>query len=124
MSAVVYGAPDSIPLPSLDEWPEGDAAYVEKLRIWCLNNTGSDSDLVGEEISFPEGDGMARYMVFDTHPLTLVWIELGDAWETSAIMMKGLELSDVRDMVARNRKWRDYMEERDLEEEKSASGCN
>ncbi len=79
-----------------DEW-------LRELNQWCHDNTDSRSELVGELIRFPRGDGYAQYMVFKTKPLTLLHIPLGDAWDLPDYQMRGLRVKDVKELVRQDR---------------------
>ncbi len=83
----------------------GDAEkkWLEELAEWCHTNTDSRSELIGETIRFPRGDGSAQYMVFRTKPLSLLHIPLGDAWDLPDYQLCGLRVKDVRELVRRDR---------------------
>jgi len=82
---------------------EAEAKWAEELAEWCRANTDSKSELIGEVIRFPRGDGYAQYMVFRTKPLSLLHLPLGDAWDLPDYQLRGLRVKDVRDIVARER---------------------
>ena len=77
--------------------------WLKELNQWCHDNTDSRSELVGELIRFPRGDGYAQYMVFKTKPLTLLHIPLGDAWDLPDYQMRGLRVKDVKELVRQDR---------------------
>ncbi len=82
---------------------EAESEWLEELAEWCKTNTDSRSELVGEVIRFPRGDGTANYMVFRTKPLGLLHIPLGDAWDLPDYQLRGLRVKDVRELVRRDR---------------------
>jgi hypothetical protein len=84
-------------------WREQEAEYLARLKAAAQAFSGN-GDLIGEIIRFPRADGYAQYMVWSTKPLKLIWIELGDAWDIDKVTERGLRLSDVREMVERDRK--------------------
>ena len=115
MAAEAFLVPDEVgPAPDLGDYVEGgfdDEAYSAAIdshrgmvASWCRTHTDSKSDLVGETIRFPVADGYAEYMVYRTRPLQLIHLPYVDAWEVNPIMLRGLRVSDVKEMVERSRK--------------------
>lgn len=86
---------------------EAEEEWLAELVEWCQTNTDSRSELVGEVIHFPRGDGYAQYMVFRTKPLTLLHIPLGDAWDLPDYQLRGLRVKDVRELVRSDRALKD-----------------
>ena len=86
-----------------DAFRKAEDEWLKELAEWCLTNTDSRSDLIGQIVSFPRGDGSAQYMVFRTKPLTLLHIPLGDAWDLPDYQMRGLRVKDVRELVRTDR---------------------
>lgn len=86
-----------------DAVQKAEAEWLEELIEWCKTNTDSRSELIGEVIRFPRGDGTANYMVFRTKPLTLLHIPLGDAWDLPDYQMRGLRVKDVQELVRQDR---------------------
>lgn len=82
---------------------EAENEWLAELVEWCKSNTDSRSELIGETIRFPRGDGFAQYMVFRTNPLTLLHIPLGDAWDLPDYQMRGLRVKDVKELVRQDR---------------------
>ncbi len=78
---------------------KAEEEWLAELVEWCHTNTDSRSELIGEVIRFPRGDGTANYMVFRTKPLSLLWIPLGDAWSLPDYQLRGLRVKDVRELV-------------------------
>lgn len=76
------------------------AAYLDELRAEAIVT----HDIVGEVIRFQIADGYAQYMVWSVKPLELIHLPLGDAWSIPEAHARGLRLSDVRDMVEREKR--------------------
>ena len=94
-----------IPLPPGEDtqaglaWQEAElAALRESLRAL---NVGL---LVGEELRWPRGDGYARYLVVKESPLRIAHIAIGDAREVEDVLVRGLNIDDVRAMVGHGRR--------------------
>lgn len=68
-----------------------------------------DSDLLGETIRFQRADGYARYMIMNVKPLQVCLIATGDAWQVEKPLIRGLNLSDAENMVARERAFRELI---------------
>ncbi len=94
-------------LDTMDESYEAlqtaEREWLAELVEWCLTHTDSRSELIGEVIGFPRGDGSAQYMVYRTKPLTLLHIPLGDAWDLPDYQLRGLRVKDVQELVRRDR---------------------
>ena len=110
--ATVWRAP--IDPPEFSDYIEGhrfadlqrdEDAYVEKLRGMAKQN--GTSELLGEVVRWQRADGYAQYMVWQTRPLQLIHLDLGDGWEVEDALIRGLRLSDVEDMVAHSRRLRE-----------------
>lgn len=87
------------------EWQKQDEEYLTQLVELAKKNR-PNSDLIGEIVSWPRGDGYAQYMVWNTRPLELVWLEIGDAWSVEDALIRGLRLKDIENMIAGERKLR------------------
>ena len=96
-----YSAPYQEQLELEEKWLEKVKEGYRKL---------AKGDLVGEEVRFPIADGYARYMVTKQRPLTVVHLEVGDAWQAHGPTIRGLNLADVRARVEADRKWRAHKE--------------
>lgn len=119
--AQVFGTPEDLPDapdwsdPKRPEFRSGKYGYnleailaaedkwLNELIEWCRTHSDSKSELIGEEIRFPMADGYARYLVWRTKPLSLIHIPLGDAWNLPDYQLRGLRVSDVREIVRRQR---------------------
>lgn len=112
--AVVYSPPEEFEntVPRLDfknldlaRYEQEMDEWCERLAEWCRNQ--NKGDMVGEIVRFPVADGYAQYMVYRQNKLALIHLPLGDAWQIPEAHARGLRLSDVRDMVAREAKLRE-----------------
>lgn len=107
--AQVFSAPTTHPAPQIDfslpwtQWSKAEDDYINTLAELArsLARPGDDATLVGKVLYFPVADGKAQYMVWHTRPLQLVWLELGDAWQADAVLLRGLNLTDVRARLGR-----------------------
>lgn len=116
--AKIYGPPKEIPVPKLnvagfdfERYQKDEEEYTQKLRDYCQVNGGNE-DSVGEIISFPVGDGYAQYMVFNTKPVVLIHMPLGDAWQFR--YANRLTRKDVLAEVNRGRKIKELFSRRVL----------
>lgn len=104
--AKVYSPPEGYDFVQGDDWSNWEKendAYLDKLRDWCKENSPSNNPLVGETIRTPRGDGYAVYMIYNTRPFELLHMAIGDAWHADAVWVRGLRLSDAKQMVERGR---------------------
>lgn len=62
------------------------------------------AEYVGEALRWDRADSEAVYVVVCVNPLTIAHVEVGDAWEVEAPLIRGLNLDDVEQMVERQRK--------------------
>ena len=69
------------------------------------SNALPDNEIVGGVIAFPVADGYANYLVTKETPLRLQHLPFADAYQASAILIRGLRATDVRAMLARNKAW-------------------
>lgn len=108
--ATAYRHPENIKPPSFGDmdtyWTRCDA-YRQEVAEWARANTKSKSDLVGEIIHLPFADGYASYVVFNTQPLQLLLLLDGDAWSADPMTIRGMRLTDVKNMVALNKRRRE-----------------
>lgn len=84
MSATIYSAPKSVPLPKYDiknvqDWRKEEDDYIDQLKTVLLRRKNGKN--IGEVLRFPVADGYAMYMVASMRPLELVHLPLGDCWE-------------------------------------------
>jgi hypothetical protein len=77
--------------------------FIERLTVEA-KAAGGTGALVGSVLRFPTADSYAQYLVWSERPLTLVHLPLGDGWSIPAAHARGLRISDVRDMVERDRR--------------------
>jgi len=104
--ANVFSAPEGFEPPAfnIETWQKDEDEYLTRLADRCKMN--GTSDLLGETIRFPRGDGYALYMVWNNSPLQLIHVAIGDAWQVEDALIRGLRVTDVRDMVEREAKMR------------------
>lgn len=112
MVAKVYDPPEGLDAPEFGDF-QTDGRYDtdgyfkaveehrEKLAQWCRDNASSPSDLIGKTIRFQVADGYAQYMVCSTRPLELLHLDYVDGYEADPILLRGLTLTDVKDLVGR-----------------------
>lgn len=87
-----------------DGWMEREAERL--LAVQKAARAASKGDLVGEILRWQRADGYAQYMVVSQKPLILAHLAIGDAWQVEAALIRGLRLTDVREMVERERSLR------------------
>jgi hypothetical protein len=108
--AKVYSAPEGFDPPEIEvglpwkEWKKRDQEYIDRLAAHVKETAYTDDPLIGEVIQFSIADGYAQYMVWNTEPLELIHLELGDAWQIPDAHARGIRLADVRTMVALQKK--------------------
>lgn len=102
--ARVYRVPVGFDPPELNikTWLKDEEEYIERLSQHCKHERPGD-DLAGELLRFGRGDGYALYMVAQSKPLWLYFLELGDAYSIESWAERGLTLADVRDLVRSER---------------------
>lgn len=112
--AKIYSPPANIPeVPDFSDFKDENGRYdfnahLEAESDWIelvqfearLNSTG---ELVGEVISFGIADGYAQYVVWKQKPLQLIHLAVGDAWQIPEAHGRGINLTDVRAMVQRDK---------------------
>jgi hypothetical protein len=103
----------------LEAYDRANNEYLEELAALAKQN--GTSDLLGEVVRWPRGDGYAQYLIWRTSPLELIWLKIGDAWSVEEALIRGLRVSDVREMVQRERNIRALFAERRAEREKAPS---
>ena len=106
--ASVFRAPEGYEPPpfSIETWQEDEAAYLARLADRAKMN--GTNPLHGEVVRWQRADGFACYMVWQTSPLQLIHLELGDAYSVEDALLRGLRLSDIRDMVEREKRMREF----------------
>jgi hypothetical protein len=111
--ATAYAAP--IPAPEIvvsgerydfNAYQAREDKYLNDLREMARKRVPGNP-LVGEILRWGRGDGYAQYMVWNTKPLQLVWLEIGDAWSIEDALIRGLNLTDVKRMVEGERRLRE-----------------
>lgn len=89
-------------IPTRREWQqpeynqrEGDnAAYFAGME--ALDKKLEELNETGRVARFPRGDGYAYYYVAAWHPLQLEHIPASDAYTADPVLLKGLELADLK----------------------------
>lgn len=101
--AKVYRAPIAPPAFDTDfeKYIADEEAYIADLVSQAKNN--GNHPMLGEEIRWQRGDGYARYIVWNTGPLELIWIETGDAWSVEEALIRGLNITEVKRMVGQKK---------------------
>jgi hypothetical protein len=84
-------------LPSVSDWREHEAAYDE---LYAGQPT---TGVVGCLVNFQVADGFAVYLVTSESPLTLSHVEWADGYTIPDAHIRGLNLSDVTEMVENRR---------------------
>ena len=100
--AKIYNGIEGIPKPEFGcDYTVYDKLcdhYVTALKKWAKKN-GSCPE-AGEEISFPVADGRARYIVVSLKPVTLVHLDVDDAWHFK--YANRLTAKDIREEITRS----------------------
>jgi hypothetical protein len=119
LMAKVYAAPLELgDPPDFDQFIDADGRYDftahrEAEEAWVASvqeaarqarPNSTKTSIVGEVVRFPAGDGYAVYVVWNTNPVELVWCPVGDAWSIPEAHARGLRASDLRELVARDRR--------------------
>lgn len=115
--ATIYSAPEEVgPAPSWQDYDDAlpigerialeqadEAAYVQ--RIVELAKQNGDHPLLGVIYRVPKADGYAQYVVWNTKPLELIHLDIGDAWHMSDAEARGTRLSDIQKQVDWEKRW-------------------
>ena len=114
MGATVYSAPEGMDAPEFGDFRREDGRFdtdaywaacekhEQQVAAWCREN--SPSNLAGEVIRFGVADGKASYVVYTTKPLALIHLDIGDSYQIDDMMLRGMRVSDVRNLVASEKK--------------------
>lgn len=81
-----------------NKYIEDENAFVEKVKVWAKKNNPND-EYAGAEYRIPMGDGRALYVVYSSKPVWLLYIPIGDAWNSpwaSKITKKDIKLEIER----------------------------
>lgn len=111
--ATVFSAPEGYDPPVLtgedfraNTWEDKEDAYIARLSDRAKMN--GTNPLIGEVVRWQRADGFAQYLVWQTKPLQLIHLELGDAYSVEDVLIRGLRLADIRAMVAREQRIREF----------------
>lgn len=88
-----------IPTDYSGEWREREQRAISAVQK-VVRETHK-GDLVGEILRWQRADGYAQYMVVCQKPLILAHLAIGDAYQVESPLIRGLTLTDVREMVER-----------------------
>lgn len=113
--ATAFSAPEGYEPPtfSIETWQEDEAAYIQRLADRATMN--GLNPLLGKIIRWQRADGYASYMVWQTKPLQLIHLQLGDAYSVEEALIRGLRLADVRAMIEREDRLRALFAKKDGE---------
>lgn len=104
--AKLYGSP--FPRPEFPN-PYTPAAYDAAIKAYEEANAkyareaNPNDPLAGEVITFPVADDQAWYMVYSSRPLALIFLEVGDRYHIGEPYIRGLRISDVRQIIQRRK---------------------
>ena len=107
MAQILRAPEEWVPDYTVRNWHAEEARereYVERIAEMARGN--GEHPLLGEIYRVPIADGYAQYIVWQTKPLQLVWLQIGDAWQMSAAEARGTLLSDIERYVSAERRWR------------------
>ena len=108
--AKIYAPPKGFTPPDFCKFREDISKYFDacrkyeiRLKEWVRKNY--KSPLAGKEISFPVGDGKARYIVASLKPVRLLHIDTGDGYQFQ--YAHRLTAEDVREEIRKSESLRD-----------------
>jgi len=90
-----------IPFDYSDGWQDREKTAITAAAEDARSK--ASGDLVGEILRWQRADGYACYMVVKQRPLTIQHMSIGDGWRIEDPLIRGLNLTDVREMVRRER---------------------
>ena len=82
-------------------WRERETESLARLRE--LMRTNCPGDLTGERLRWQRADSYAEYIIVKESPFTIAHLAIGDAWQVEPALVRGLRISDAREMVERER---------------------
>ena len=71
-----------------------------------------EGSLVGALVSFPVGDGTAKYVVTSMRPLAMQHVPHGDSYRIPDAYIRGLRVEDIRKGLRFEKFWRDLANEK------------
>lgn len=86
-----------------EEYDRLEEAAVEAAKAEV--RASADGPLVGEELTWPVGDGRARYLIARQSPLTLIHLAVGDAWQVEYALIRGTRLRDAQNQFAARKRF-------------------
>jgi hypothetical protein len=84
-----------------NKWEEEYEAGIAKFVT--VAKSKASGELVGETIRFQVADGYAVYGIMSEKPLQLCHINHGDGYQIADAHIRGLNLTDAREMVRREK---------------------
>lgn len=108
--------PHAYPMPDVDDfdgdWQAADAAQMAVFdRLAAASNALPEGQLTGALLSWQRADGYAYYLVTKEKPLTLQLVPFMDNYQVEDALIRGLNTSDVHNMIERDRKLRDLFQQ-------------
>lgn len=106
----VYGVPEGFVAPNFKDFKKSggdydyeglqkaEEDYLKRLQDYAREH--GQGDLKGEVVEFGVADGAAVYVVYSTHPVGLIHVDTGDAYQFQ--YAHRLTSGDIRKMVIRN----------------------
>lgn len=107
--ATAYRAPIDPPEVGIEHYRDGTFQKIEDeyvARLASMARQNGTSDLLGEVVRWQVADGYASYIVWNTKPLQLVHVAVGDAYSVEDALIRGLRVPDIRKRVEGDRAWR------------------
>jgi hypothetical protein len=80
--AKIYSLPEQFEkiVPKFDFNKSNEENFINDLKEWIVKRNPTQ-DNIGEIINFQVADGLARYMITTTKPLSLIHLPLGNAYK-------------------------------------------
>ena len=110
MAATIFSPPAHLQEPKWNDYGFDFAAfskaeddYLRAIQAWAKSKAKSKNPIVGEVFTYGVGDGYAIYVVFNTRPLQLIHVPIGDCWGITEVVRRGLRLSDIQESVERRK---------------------
>ena len=103
MSAIICCHPGAVGDPPKYQYDKDwkynfyrEQEWVYKVAKWAKKNNPT-SKVAGKEFRYPVGDGSARFIVVSLRPLTLIHLPVGDCWNVTEVVRKGLDAKHVKE---------------------------
>ena len=72
-------------------------------RLQKISDNLPEGEVVGGILSWPVADGKSYYYVYKRKPFTVAWIPYLDAYQADPILLRGLNLADAVDQLAKRK---------------------